>query len=74
MRKVYALAFMKNYEHDHELRIDYVAWLGIFSKKKEAKEALAFYRSLKEYKDYPEEYFYIDSWEVDTLYWETGFV
>lgn len=74
MNEVYTLAFMKNYDHSQELKIDYVAWLGVFSSKEKAEEALKFYRNLKEYKDYSEECFYIDPWETDILYWDTGFV
>ena len=67
-------------EHYYEDKIDEnitsgeTKTLGIFSTEEKAKEAIQFYKVLPGFKDYPDDCFNIEEFELNDKWWDTGFV
>ena len=64
-------------EHTHEVDEDIGSWdtktLGIYSTKKEVKQAIQFYKTVSGFKDYPEECFLVKKYKLDIKHWTKGF-
>jgi hypothetical protein len=74
MQYIYALEFMEQYDHNPQLAIDHVMYLGLFSTYKKAREARDIYLTLQEYKQYSKSNFYITKQKIGVKFWATGFV
>ncbi|MDR0465865.1 MAG: hypothetical protein LBH94_00755 [Deltaproteobacteria bacterium] len=48
--------------------------IGIFSTVAEAEAAILHYKNLPGFKDYPDDCFYLEEYELDRRFWEEGFV
>lgn len=62
-----------SYGYGKEMEFDEVKVLGIYSSEKRAKMAIEQYNKLPGFKEYPNECFYIDSYELDHGEWLEGF-
>jgi len=65
-------------EHTHEVDEDIGSWdtktLGIYSTKKEVKQAIQFYKTVPGFKDLPDDCFYLDEYELNMKEWTEGFI
>lgn len=68
METVYLL--QHNYEIDG---CDETKIIGIYSSRANAEATIVKYKSLLGFKDYPQECFYIDEYEINKNHWEEGF-
>ena len=66
-------------EHSYEYDIgdgetaDEIKTLGIFTTEEEGKSAIEYYKTLEGFKDYPEDCFYLDRFELNKRFWVDGF-
>ena len=65
--------FVLHHEKDPDSDDDDAKLLGVFSSRERAEEAKARTLQLPGFRDFPEG-FTIDHYEVDRLYWDSGFV
>ncbi len=72
MRFVYVLQYVYDYEENGEC--EDVKFLGVFSSKFEAQEAIKNYIKLPGFNKYGIECFNIDKCEIDKLEWKMGFI
>lgn len=62
-------------QHSYEVgEFDETKVIGIYSSKEKAEETVKRYKQLPGFKDYPDECFYIDEYELDSDNWQEGFI
>jgi hypothetical protein len=74
MKTVFLLEHYYEDTIDEDITSGETKTLGIFSTEEKAKEAIQFYKVLPGFKDYPDDCFNVEEFELDDKWWDTGFV
>lgn len=69
MRTVFLL------QHSYEVDgCDETKLIGIYSTREKAEAVVSKYKTLAGFRDYPDDCFYVDEYEIDKNHWEEGFI
>jgi len=69
--------FFLQHSYDYikgDLTIEHTKILGIFSTREKAEAAIEFYKTLPGFKDFSDDCFYLDEYELNKKVWDEGFI
>lgn len=62
-------------QHSYEVNeYEETKLIGIYSTREKAEETVRQYKTLPGFRDYPDDCFYIDEYQIDKNHWQEGFL